>query len=273
MITVTTPCQDIKPNTFMMEGALTIPQISRFYYRMLFLTKIWYVCYKNGHKLILIVYMLVPFSVFTHMHVSDSMMDVSLLGKLINPIVASCLDKSEFHDWIRYFKNADVPILSPPPPVYDIIYTPTQKQVSEPYWRCCGGPRTKIFTLTSFIPQAPEFDRWSGTSREASEPQRQSQDKRRSRELQLPVGDDNLVSPGYTEPLCVSACSNSPNPLMSSCQHDICLTATCYYKETHFSWRFNAGHFDLLLCRHLVWYLVRRWLSAGFKYVKSPHYS
>lgn len=66
---------------------------------------------------------------FVHMHVSDSTTDVLLLGKLINPIIVSCLDKSEFHDWIRYFKNADVPILSPPPPVYDIIYTPTQKQV------------------------------------------------------------------------------------------------------------------------------------------------
>ncbi|XP_016114556.1 pleckstrin homology domain-containing family N member 1-like [Sinocyclocheilus grahami] len=71
MITVTTPCQDIKPNTFMIEG------------------------------------------------------------KLINPIVVSCLDKSEFNDWILYFKSADVPILSPPPPVYDIIYTPTQKQVTK----------------------------------------------------------------------------------------------------------------------------------------------
>ncbi|KAA0707078.1 Pleckstrin -like proteiny domain-containing family N member 1 [Triplophysa tibetana] len=117
MITVTTPCQDVKPNTFMMEG------------------------------------------------------------KLINPIVVSCLDKSEIHDWIRYFKNADVPILRPPPPVYDIIYTPTQKQ-------------------------APEFDRWSGSSREASDLQRHPQDKRRSRELQLPAGDDNPISPGYTEPLC-----------------------------------------------------------------------
>ncbi|XP_065141921.1 uncharacterized protein plekhn1 [Paramisgurnus dabryanus] len=121
MITVTTPCQDIKPNTFMIEG------------------------------------------------------------KLINPIVVSCPVKSEFNDWIRYLKNADVPILSPPPPVYDIIYTPTQKQ-------------------------APEFDRWSGSSREAADPhppiRLPAQDKRRSRELQLPASDDNSVSPGYTEPLC-----------------------------------------------------------------------
>ncbi|XP_052396092.1 probable pleckstrin homology domain-containing family N member 1 [Carassius gibelio] len=117
MITVTTPCQDIKPNTFMIEG------------------------------------------------------------KLINPIIVSCLDKSEFSDWILYFKSADVPILSPPPPVYDIIYTPTQKQ-------------------------APEFDRWSGSSHGATEPLRQSQHKRRSHEFQLPSADDNPVSPGYAEPLC-----------------------------------------------------------------------
>ncbi|MEQ2306774.1 hypothetical protein AMECASPLE_011668, partial [Ameca splendens] len=68
MITVTTPCQDIKPNTFMIEG------------------------------------------------------------KLINPIVVSCLDRTEFCDWIQHFKAADVPVLSPPPPVYDIIYTPTKTE-------------------------------------------------------------------------------------------------------------------------------------------------
>lgn len=50
-------------------------------------------------------------------------------GKLINPIVVSCLDRSEFCDWIQNFKAADVPVLSPPPPVYDIIYTPTQREV------------------------------------------------------------------------------------------------------------------------------------------------
>ena len=50
-------------------------------------------------------------------------------GKLINPIVVSCLDRPEFCDWIQHFKAADVPVLSPPPPVYDIIYTPTHKEV------------------------------------------------------------------------------------------------------------------------------------------------
>lgn len=39
MITVTTPCQDVKPNTFMIEGVLRISQI-HYYYRMLFLIKI-----------------------------------------------------------------------------------------------------------------------------------------------------------------------------------------------------------------------------------------
>ncbi|KAG9269666.1 pleckstrin homology domain-containing family N member 1 [Astyanax mexicanus] len=118
MITVTTPCQDIKPNTFMIEG------------------------------------------------------------KLINPIVVSCPNTSEFREWIQHFKCADVPILSPPPPVYDIIYTPTQRQ-------------------------APEIDvRWSSGSRGGADPLQQSYGGRGSRELQLPRGDDNPLSPGYTEPLC-----------------------------------------------------------------------
>lgn len=63
----------------------------------------------------------------------DRMTDVVLPplfpGKLINPIVVSCLDRTEFCDWIQHFKAADVPVLSPPPPVYDIIYTPTQREV------------------------------------------------------------------------------------------------------------------------------------------------
>lgn len=58
-----------------------------------------------------------------------SLLLLSLPGKLINPIIVSCPDKMEFHEWIQHFKAADVPILSPPPPVYDIIYTPTQKEV------------------------------------------------------------------------------------------------------------------------------------------------
>ncbi|XP_017564755.1 probable pleckstrin homology domain-containing family N member 1 [Pygocentrus nattereri] len=118
MITVTTPCQDIKPNTFMIEG------------------------------------------------------------KLINPIVVSCPNTTEFREWIQHFKSADVPILSPPPPVYDIIYTPTQRE-------------------------APEIDvRWSSSSRGGAVPLQRSQSGRGSRELQLPRGDDNPLSPGYTEPLC-----------------------------------------------------------------------
>ncbi|KAM8754787.1 uncharacterized protein plekhn1 isoform 2-T2 [Acanthopagrus schlegelii] len=122
MITVTTPCQDVKPNTFMIEG------------------------------------------------------------KLINPIVVSCLDRTEFCDWIQHFKAADVPVLSPPPPVYDIIYTPTQRE-------------------------APQFDRWSGNSqgRSGSLKFRQSPTGRGSHNLQLPIHENDPLSPGYTEPLCYSS--------------------------------------------------------------------
>ncbi|KAM6982464.1 uncharacterized protein plekhn1 isoform 2-T2 [Tautogolabrus adspersus] len=122
MITVTTPCQDVKPNTFMIEG------------------------------------------------------------KLINPIVVSCLDRAEFCDWIEHFKSADVPVLSPPPPVYDIIYTPTHRE-------------------------APQFDRWSGNSqgRAGSFKFSQSTCGYGSHNIQLPIHEDNPLSPGYTEPLCYSS--------------------------------------------------------------------
>uniref|UniRef100_A0A4W4FZ58 PH domain-containing protein n=1 Tax=Electrophorus electricus TaxID=8005 RepID=A0A4W4FZ58_ELEEL len=114
MIQVTTPCQDVKPNTFMIEG------------------------------------------------------------KLINPIVASCLNTSEFRDWIQHFKAADVPVLSPPPPVYDIIYTPTQRETPE--------------------------HRWSGVSPGSVDPAQQN--ARVSRELHLPHAGGDPFTPGYSEPIC-----------------------------------------------------------------------
>ncbi|XP_072223058.1 uncharacterized protein plekhn1 [Leuresthes tenuis] len=122
MFTVTTPCQDVKPNTFMIEG------------------------------------------------------------KLINPIVVSCLDRTEFCDWIQHFKAADVPVLTPPPPVYDIIYTPTNRE-------------------------APRFDRWSANSqgRVDSLKFNQSQHGHGSQNFHLPIHEDNPLSPGYTEPLYCSS--------------------------------------------------------------------
>eukprot|EP00066_Takifugu_rubripes_P031005 XP_011620271.1 PREDICTED: pleckstrin homology domain-containing family N member 1 [Takifugu rubripes] len=118
MITVTTPCQDVRPNTFMIEG------------------------------------------------------------KLINPIVVSCLDRTEFCDWIRHFKAADVPVLTPPPPVYDIIYTPTHRET-------------------------PQFSRWSGASQEHSEFRQSS--GRGSYNLHLPIHKEDPLSPGYSEPLCYTS--------------------------------------------------------------------
>ncbi|KAM9786266.1 uncharacterized protein plekhn1 [Neosynchiropus ocellatus] len=118
MITVTTPCQDVKPNTFMIEG------------------------------------------------------------KLINPIVVSCLDRAEFCDWIQQFKAADVPVLSPPPPVYDIIYTPTHRET-------------------------PQFERWSGNSQ--GRPDSLKHSGRGSHTQQMSIPEDNPLSPGYSEPLCYSS--------------------------------------------------------------------
>ncbi|KAJ0036881.1 hypothetical protein NQD34_005558 [Periophthalmus magnuspinnatus] len=129
MVTVTTPCQDVKPNTFMIEG------------------------------------------------------------KLINPIVVSCLDRSEFCDWIQHFKAADVPVLSPPPPVYDIIYTPTQKE-------------------------GPQIDRWSVNSQDKKDSLRFSQNGRTSQNIPFPIQEDNPLSPGYAEPLC--------KPLATAVETTVC---------------------------------------------------
>ncbi|XP_017273376.1 probable pleckstrin homology domain-containing family N member 1 isoform X2 [Kryptolebias marmoratus] len=123
MITVTTPCQDVKPNTFMIEG------------------------------------------------------------KMINPIVVSCQDRPEFCNWIQHFKAADVPVVSPPPPVYDIIYTPTNTEAPE------------------------KFDGWSGNSHGRVESLKYSQSPGEpgSQNLQLPIREENPLSPGYAEPLCYNS--------------------------------------------------------------------
>ncbi|XP_049611585.1 probable pleckstrin homology domain-containing family N member 1 isoform X2 [Syngnathus scovelli] len=131
MITVTTPCQDVKPNTFMIEG------------------------------------------------------------KLINPIVVTCLDRREFCDWIQHFKVADVPVLSPPPPVYDIIYTPTHTE-------------------------APQFDRWSENSQGYPESLKFSQSGRGSQSRQFPTHEENPLSPGYSEPLCYSRPSSTETTRLGS---------------------------------------------------------
>uniref|UniRef100_A0A8C7NQN9 Pleckstrin homology domain containing, family N member 1 n=1 Tax=Oncorhynchus mykiss TaxID=8022 RepID=A0A8C7NQN9_ONCMY len=121
MVTVTTPCQDVKPNTFMIEG------------------------------------------------------------KMINPIVVSCLDKREFYDWIQHFKAFDVPVVSPPPPVYDIIYTPTSAgSESLRLGQSAGSDSLRLGKSHS--------GRGSGSG---------------SQHLQFPPRHaDNPLSPGYTEPLC-----------------------------------------------------------------------
>ncbi|CAL8261677.1 unnamed protein product [Gadus morhua 'NCC'] len=122
MITVTTPCQDVKPNTFRMEG------------------------------------------------------------QLINPIVVSCRDQAEFCDWIQHFKAADVPVLSPPPPVYDIIYTPEARE-------------------------SPQFDRWSSTSQGKLDALRLRLSAQSGSHL-LPFpqpADEDPLSPGYSEPLCYTS--------------------------------------------------------------------
>lgn len=62
--------------------------------------------------------------------------------------------------------------------------------------------------------QAPEINaRWSGSSRGGAEEVvlQKLHSGRRSCELQLPRCDDNSLSPGYTEPLCVS---EHPTPVM-----------------------------------------------------------
>ncbi|XP_077580138.1 uncharacterized protein plekhn1 [Stigmatopora nigra] len=131
MITVTTPCQEVKPNSFMIEG------------------------------------------------------------KLINPIVVTCLDRTEFCDWIQHFKAADVPVLTPPPPVYDIIYTPTHRET-------------------------PQFDRWSGNSQGQPESIKFNQNGRGSYNRQIPTHEDNPLSPGYSEPLCYSRPSSTETTRLGS---------------------------------------------------------
>lgn len=67
--------------------------------------------------------------------------------------------------------------------------------------------------------------RWSGSNRGGSEEiaMQKLHSERRSCELQLPHRDDNPLSPGYTEPLCVSEHPSS--------YYGVCTAAEYYYKS------------------------------------------
>ncbi|XP_061076490.1 probable pleckstrin homology domain-containing family N member 1 isoform X2 [Conger conger] len=95
-------------------------------------------------------------------------------GKMIHPIVVSCLDENDFTEWIRHFKSTPATVHIPPPPVYDIIYTPTKTE-------------------------APALDRWSGQSGMDLD---NSLNKSGSNGLPFLNHVEDLLSPGYTEPLC-----------------------------------------------------------------------
>ncbi|MBN3307335.1 PKHN1 protein, partial [Amia calva] len=101
-------------------------------------------------------------------------------GKLINPIVVSCLNEFEFHEWMRHLTVAQVPVHGPLAPVYDTIYTPTKKE-------------------------APELHRWGSRGSRGSQAQSEPQPPRLSYEPPPVNHAEQLLSPGYTEPLCFSS--------------------------------------------------------------------
>ncbi|KAG2459279.1 PKHN1 protein, partial [Polypterus senegalus] len=104
-------------------------------------------------------------------------------GKLINPIIMSCMDECDYQDWLHHLRTLDVAIEGPPGHVYDPIYTPTKIE----------SPRHSM--------ESCELD--SRGSCKVSE-------KAHSWSYQPPRGSgkslfefpDDLASPGYTEPLC-----------------------------------------------------------------------
>lgn len=67
--------------------------------------------------------------------------------------------------------------------------------------------------------------RWSGSNRGGAEEiaMQKLHSERRSCELQLPHRNDNPLSPGYTEPLCVSEHPSS--------YYGVCTAAEYYYKS------------------------------------------
>ncbi|XP_028663689.1 probable pleckstrin homology domain-containing family N member 1 [Erpetoichthys calabaricus] len=104
-------------------------------------------------------------------------------GKLINPIIVSCMDECDYQDWLHHLGTLDVAIEGPQGHVYDPIYTPTKIE----------SPRRSM--------ESCELD--SRGSCKVSE-------KAHSWSYQPPRGSgrslfefpEDLASPGYTEPLC-----------------------------------------------------------------------
>jgi len=68
------------------------------------------------------------------------------------------------------------------------------------------GSQSNSLTSSIFSQQTPQFDRWSGNSHGRAESLKFSHSSSGcgTHNLQLPIHEDNPLSPGYTEPLCVS---------------------------------------------------------------------
>ncbi|XP_041130799.1 uncharacterized protein LOC121329315 [Polyodon spathula] len=113
-------------------------------------------------------------------------------GKLINPIIVTCLDQCDYQEWLRHLRALQVAVEGPPANVYDIIYTPTEKEPprdSRVSVQSKRGSNTRV--------QAQKSHSWS-----QQPPPRDSGAGRSAFDFPIEDHEDQLMSPEYAKPFC-----------------------------------------------------------------------
>ncbi|MGH0121154.1 UNVERIFIED_CONTAM: hypothetical protein FKN15_046399 [Acipenser sinensis] len=116
-------------------------------------------------------------------------------GKLINPIIVTCLDQCDYQDWLRHLRALDVAVEGPPANVYDVIYTPTEKEPPR-------DSRASVQSEWGSTGRVQTQNSHSWSQQQQPPPHRDSGRGRSSFNFSIEDHEDQLLSPEYAKPFC-----------------------------------------------------------------------
>lgn len=116
-------------------------------------------------------------------------------GKLINPIIVTCLDQCDYQDWLRHLRALEVAVEGPPANVYDVIYTPTEKEPPR-------DSRASVQSEWGSTGQVQTQNSHSWSQQQQPPPHRDSGRGRSSFDFPIEDHEDQLLSPEYAKPFC-----------------------------------------------------------------------
>ncbi|MGH0122378.1 UNVERIFIED_CONTAM: hypothetical protein FKN15_014809 [Acipenser sinensis] len=116
-------------------------------------------------------------------------------GKLINPIIVTCLDQSDYQDWLQHLRALEVAVEGPPVNVYDVIYTPTEKEPPR-------DSRASVQSEWGSTGRVQTQNSHSWSQQQQPPPHRDSGRGRSSFDFPIEDHEDQLLSPEYAKPFC-----------------------------------------------------------------------